>query len=125
MADQQKQYRAVVGIVQFDPQEREANGKPVRTIVVRNVGIKEQAMRVNATIWPSHAHVEISKDDVVLMEGPFTVNKKRGDGGETRTYYNLSVSRLLVLGRADAGKSVERVNTDEDDEVEDDEDIPF
>jgi hypothetical protein len=118
----EKQYRTVMGIVQFEPREGEAAGKPIRSVTIRNIGFKEQAVRVYLTVWPSHADVEIKEGDVVLAEGAYT----RGSGekdGKSITYHNISVNRLAVLGAINAGKRVETVN--DDDDAGDDDDIPF
>ena len=120
-----KQYRAVMGIVQFEPREAEANGKDIRNIVIREVGFGEQSVNVSATLWPSHEEVEVNEGDVVLMEGSYTQNKVAKDDGSKRTYHNLSVSKILVLGSADAGVRIETVNDDGDDDTADDDDIPF
>lgn len=119
----EKQYRTVTGIVQFDPKEAKAGGKDVRNIVVRQAGFGPTAVRVSATIWPSHAHVAVEKGDVVMLDGAYTKNKVAGDDGEERVYHNLSVNQLAVLGKADLGKQVDVENASSDDE--DDDDIPF
>jgi hypothetical protein len=123
VAENANQYRTIIGIVQFEPREAQAGGKDVRNITVRSVGVKEQSIRVSMTLWPSHEHVAVEEGDVVIAEGKFTVNKKDTDDGP-KTYFNLSVSKILVLGSADAGKKVETVNDDSSDNVDDD-DIPF
>lgn len=126
MSDQPKQYRTVVGIVQFEPRDSEAGGKPVRNVRIRQVGIKEQSIPVNATVWPSHKHIALAEGDVVMMEGTFNVRKVNDDEtGQTKTFYNLSVSKLAVLGKADGGKKVEVANSGDGDEPAEDDDIPF
>lgn len=124
MSDNAKQYRTIMGIVQFEPREATAGGKDVRNIVVRQVGVKDQSIRVSMTLWPSHSHVKVAEGDVVIAEGAFSVNKKNSDEG-TKTYFNLSVSKILVLGNADAGKKVDTVNSGDDESDSDSDDIPF
>lgn len=119
----EKQYRTIVGIVQFPPSEGEAGGKPVRKITVRNAGFKENSARVSATLWPSHSHVEVNEGDVVVMEGTFDRRETTGDDGAKRVFNNLSVSRILVLGASDAGERTAVENAVSDDA--DDDDIPF
>lgn len=119
-----KVYRVIHGIVQFEPKEGEAGGKAVRNIAVRQAGFKEQAIRVSATLWPSHAHVEVAEGDVVTLEGSYTQNKGEKDGAVV-TYHNISVSRILVLGNADAGVKTDTVNTSTTAAEPDDDDIPF
>jgi len=41
------------------------------------------------------------------------------------TYHNISVSRILVLGNADAGVKTDTVNTSTTAAEPDDDDIPF
>jgi single-stranded DNA-binding protein len=117
-------FRAITGAIQFEPKEGEAGGKPVRNIVVRQTGFKDQNIKISATVWPSHAHVELAEGMVVFLEGKFSQNKGQDKDGNPRTYNNLSVTRLAVLGTVDGGKKVETVNT-EDDPQADDDDIPF
>lgn len=118
-------YRTVAGVVQFDPQERQAGGKDIRSVTLRTTGVKDQSIRVSATLWPSHDHVAVQKGDYVIVEGKFTRNKGEKDG-ETVYYNNLSVSSILNLGTLDSGEEIERVNTRAaaSDEPADDE-IPY
>lgn len=122
MAEQEKQYRAVIGRVQFEPREGEAGGKAVRNIVVREVGFAKQSVRVSATLWPSHSHIKIAEGDLVFMEGTYSQNTVDTDDGP-RTYHNLSVNSILNLGACDSGKRAEVTNAVVDDA--DDDDIPF
>lgn len=122
----ENQYRTLIGVVQFDPREGQAGGKDVRNITVRTGGVKEQSLRVGATLWPSHAHVEVGKGDFVVLEGKFSRNEGTNGQGEKVTYNNLSVTNILNLGTLDAGQEVETVNTDEPAaDAEDEDDIPF
>jgi len=119
----EKVYRTVMGIVQFDPKEGEAAGKPVRNIVIRQVGFKEQSVNVYVTVWPSHADVEIAKNDVLIVEGTFNQGKGQAQDGSPRVYNNISATRIAKLGSATEGKRPE-VEGSADDDVED-ADIPF
>jgi hypothetical protein len=98
-------YRTFCGFVKFEPKEAEAGGKDVRQIVFRNAGIKEQAIDVRATLWPSHEDVPVAQGDWVEVEGKFTVNKT-----EDKTYFNLSVSRIRVNGVTYEGTREETTN---------------
>jgi hypothetical protein len=120
----EKEYRVVHGIVQFEPKESEAGGKTVRNLAVRQTGFREQAIRVSATLWPSHAHVEVAEGDVVTLEGSYTRNTGEKDGVKV-TYHNISVSRILVHGNTDAGVKTDTVNTDADEPEAGDDEIPF
>lgn len=122
MAD--AQYRTIAGVVQFEPREGQAGGKDVRNITIRTVGVKEQSIRVGATLWPSHGHVTVGEGDFVVLEGKFSQNKSQNQQGDPVTYNNLSVTGIKVLGTLDKGQEVETVNTESSaDEAEDD--IPF
>lgn len=121
----ESQFRTIAGVVQFEPRDGTAGGKEVRNITVRATGVKEQSMKIGATLWPSHAHVEVDKGDFVVIEGKFTRNKGTNKDGEEVVYNNMSVTNILVLGTLDAGREVETVNTDADSSVADDDDIPF
>lgn len=119
-----KEYRTVLGIVQFPPRDGEAGGKTVRNIVVRQNGFGPTAVLVSATIWPSHEGVQVGEGDVVILEGPYTQNKGTKQDGSPVTYHNLSVSKILVLGTTDAGDKPAVDNAPAADTADDD-DIPF
>ena len=119
----EKQYRTVIGVVQFDPREGKAGGKDVRNITVRQAGFGPTAVRVSATLWPSHEHVDVEKGDVVILDGEYTKNETTNDEGQKRTYHNLSVNQIAVLGSVDLGQRPGVENAPDDDENDDD--IPF
>lgn len=143
----EKKYRTVTGVVQFEPRESETkDGTEIRNITVRQTGFKENAIRVGATLWPSHSHVEVEKGDFVVLEGSYSQNKGENSDGERITYHNLSVSAILNLGQVDFGVRDDDDDEDEkpkkkraskkttskkkqveedDDEDEDDDEIPF
>ena len=119
------EYRTFIGFVKFPLRDSEIkiDGEPVtvRNFLVREAGVKEQAIDVRATLWPSHNHVELDAGDAVLIEGKFTVNKGENADGEPQTYFNLSVSKLLKLGKGDegmrdGGSSSSSSASDDDDE---------
>lgn len=117
MADQ---FRTVFGIVAFDPREGEAGGKKVRNISVRQNGFGPTAVLVQATLWPSHAHVDVKKGDVVILEGKYQQRDGERDG-EPVKYHNISVARIKNLGASDAGEKVEVENA----APANDDEIPF
>lgn len=124
LSDDKKQFRTVHGVIQFPPKDGEAGGKAVRNIVVQQTGFGPTAVRVYATVWPSHDHIKLAQGDVVTLEGAYTQNKVSGDDGQ-RTFHNISVTRLYKHGSIDAGKREGTVNTANDDDNVVDEDIPF
>lgn len=101
-------WRTFVGTVQFDPTEREVNGKQVVNIGIRPTGVKDQSFTVSATLWPSHKEYfdKVSKGTVVAVEGKFDVRTGEKDGEPTK-YFNLSVSGIAILGQLDPGERVE------------------
>lgn len=110
-------------MIQFPPKDGEAGGKPVRNITVQQTGFGPYAVRVSATVWPSHAHIPLNQGDVVTFEGPYTKNTTHAEDGTERTYHNISVTRLRNHGPIDGGKKDETVNTSS--EPVNDDDIPF
>lgn len=127
MADTKKVYRSFLGFVKFEPKEQEAAGKTVRAFVIRNIGVKEQAIDVRCTLWPSHDEADVTLGALVAVEGQFTVNKTKDKNGDPITYFNLSVSRILNLGEGFDGERSDTVNTsassDADEPAEDE--IPY
>lgn len=84
---------------------------------------------MRATLWPSHDHVSLEKNDLVYIEGKFTPNKAKNKDGKTITYFNLSVSNIVNLGPGDRGEREETTNTGRKNEAADesgsDDDIPY
>lgn len=113
-------------MIQFDPREGDANGKKVRNIVVQQAGFGPTAVRVHATVWPGHKSVKLAKGDVVALEGSYEKRTGEDEDGNERTYHNLSVLRLSVLGRVAEGDESKgsAVSDDDADDTADDE-IPF
>ncbi len=116
------QFRTIVGFVKYEPREatvtREGEKVTVRNIVVRQTGVKDQAIDVRATLWPSHEDFEVEQGDFVALEGRFTVNEGETDEGEKRTYFNLSVAAALNFGSSSRGNRSEVAGrvADEDEE---------
>jgi hypothetical protein len=117
------QYRTFIGIVQFDPVDREAAGKPVRNVTIRQVGLKDQAQLVSITLWPNHEAIKVEKGDIVIVDGKFAVNKGKDGEGNPKTYFNVSANAFAVLGKADYG--VETESTSDDDAGDDDDDTTW
>lgn len=96
-------YRTIFGTVSFDPREGNAAGKPIRNISIQQAGTKDQAIQWSATLWPDHAHVEVNKGDVVVVNGKANQTSGVDKEGNPRVYFNLSVSGIAVLGQLDTG----------------------
>lgn len=107
MAENDKTYLSIAGIVQFDPEGREVAGKKVRSVNVQTFGAAGGT--VYLTVWPSHADVEINKGDVLFVGGSYAKNEVDTDTG-TKVYHNLSVTNLVKLP-GNGGKRDETVNT--------------
>ena len=120
----EKKFRVVHGIVQFPPRDGEAGGKTVRNVTVRQTGFKEQSLRISATLWPSHARVEVNEGDVVTFEGAYTPNPQTKEDGTKVIYHNISVLKWFRHGTADSGEKVDVENESSEDDATDD-DIPF
>jgi hypothetical protein len=110
-------------MIQFDPREGNAGGKDVRNITIRTTGMKEQSIKVGATLWPSHAHIPVAKGDLVWMEGKFSQTQGENNGAPV-TYNNLSVSAIKNFGQADSGRREEDTASSAAADIPDD-DIPF
>jgi hypothetical protein len=120
-----KTYRSFAGFVKFDPREGTAGDKEIRSFVVRNIGVKDQAIDVRCTLWPSHEDVDVAKGDFVAVEGAFTVNKANDKSGTPQTYFNLSVSNIVILGSSEGGAPKATTNSGAADEPDADDDIPY
>ena len=89
------EYITVAGLIQFDPRNREAAGKPVRDIAIKAIGNNKI---VNITVWPDHDNIILNKGDFVIADGKFTQRPGQNKQGEQQTYYNLSASTLIRIG---------------------------
>lgn len=107
MSDDKKQYRTVVGFIQFDVESRTVADKPVRSFTVRSAG--GTGGLVSLTVWPSHSDVPLEKGDLVVAEGTFSQTTKDTDNGP-RTYNNLSVINLVRFP-GNRGTKPDTVNT--------------
>jgi hypothetical protein len=90
-------YVGVDGFVQFDPVEREANGKPVVDATVKPMGKTDNSSNVRLTIWPEF-DVSLKKGDFVAAEGKFTKSTYQGQDGSQKQSNQISVTRLFVNG---------------------------
>lgn len=122
MADSAK-YVTVAGIVQFDPQEREVQGKDVRDITIRGVGemTKDGQRKYRITLWPDLAHAPVKRGDAVFVDGKGSRNENKETGA---VYYNVSANAIVVNGVPYAAERDEVENAVAPSAVADD-DIPF
>lgn len=91
----EKQYAGVAGIVQFDPREREANGKTVTDIAVRAAGSQKL---VNITIWPEfQLAAPVKKGDGIIADGSFETRVYQAQDGSPRESLQLNPMSLVVI----------------------------
>lgn len=84
------QYASLSGFVQFDPQEREVNGKPLFEFMVRAIGFIGQPL-VKVTLWP-----ELQGDADSIVKGTFVAVDGKYSQSPDGKYHNLSASSLFV-----------------------------
>lgn len=104
---ERKDYKTVVGFIQFDVEGRTVAEKAVRSFTVRSAG--GTGGLVSLTVWPSHADVPLEKGDLVIAEGSFSQTTKDTENGP-RTYNNLSVINLVRFP-GNRGTKPDTVNT--------------
>jgi hypothetical protein len=82
------EYRTVAGFVQFDPNEREYNGKKIQDVLIQNVSGN---IDIRVSIWPE-AGVTTKKGDLVFANGKYTENEAKG-----KLYRNLDARNIVVF----------------------------
>lgn len=87
------EYASAAGFVQFDVNEKEANGQEIREFTIRAVGTQKL---VKVTLWPEFADVPVEKGDFVAVDGKFTQSLGQAPDGSPREYLNLSASMIVV-----------------------------
>jgi len=98
---EKKSYVTAGGFVQFDPTDREANGKDVTDIVIKTQGGDGKFLRI--TIWPE-LQVEkdlgrkIEKGDLVHVDGAFSSSTYQDKEGKSKTSLQISAFLLNVNG---------------------------
>lgn len=90
-------YGSAAGFIQFDVEEREANGATVRDITIRSIATGD-LLRI--TVWPEHEDVELEKGDFVAVDGKVTIREV-----DDKTYVNMSAFGLVVLSPAPRAES--------------------
>lgn len=97
-------YASAAGFVQFDPQEREANGQTVVDYTIKTPGMDGQLIRV--TVWPELQGDDIAKGDFLAVDGKLTISSYEKDG-EKRQSIQISARQLATLpGRQSADREV-------------------
>lgn len=101
MAEAKKTYVTAIGFVQFDPNEREANGKSLTDVTIKTPG--GEGAYIKVTIWPefdlSVLDTPIAKGDLVAADGAFESSTYQNAAGETKTGLQISAFNLNVNGK--------------------------
>ncbi len=122
MAD--KTYIAEVGFVQFDPIDREANGKQIREITIKPIKRGGQpAANFRVTLWPELAAAKVEKGDFIAVEGTFTTSTYQDQEGTQKTSLQISAYNLVVNGQKVEREETDRVVSSSGDGDKDD--LPF
>lgn len=119
MADDKKQYVTALGFVQFDPNQREANGKQVTDIVIKTPGGDSSMIRI--TIWPEFKLDEpVQRGDFVAVDGTFSTSSYQGADGSPKTSNQISPYSLNING-----KRIERAEREVVTSSKPNTDVPF
>lgn len=86
-------YGSAAGFIQFDVEEREANGATVRDATIRSLNTGD-LLRI--TVWPELSAVEFQKGDFIAVDGKVSIREV-----EDRTYVNMSAYNVVVLAGAE------------------------
>lgn len=88
-----KQYAGASGIIQFDPREREVNGKTVKDVVIRTAGSQKL---VQITVWPEFKlESEPKKGDFIAADGSFSTYTYQAQDGSQRE--NLQLNPIYLV----------------------------
>ena len=92
------QYVTAVGFVQFEPQEREANGKSIIEFVIKSPGGDGKNIRV--TVWPETKFAAPVVGDFIAVDGKFSSNTYQAADGSTKTGLQISANYIAKLGES-------------------------
>lgn len=98
MSETEAKYVTAVGFVQFDPQEREANGKDIVEFVIKTPGGDGKLIRV--TVWPEVKLGPVAKGDFIAVDGKFSSSTYQAQDGGQRTSLQISASNIAKLGES-------------------------
>jgi len=89
----EKVYASAAGHVQFDPRQREVNGKQVTDVAIRSLSGQKL---VNVTIWPEfQLAAPVKKGDFISVDGTFENRTYQADDGSTRESMSISPVSLV------------------------------
>lgn len=90
-----KQYAGASGHVQFEPKQREVNGKQVTDLVIRSHGSQKL---IDVTIWPEfQLAAPIKQGDFISVDGSYTTRTFQRQDGSTGEGVNISPTSLVHL----------------------------
>ena len=104
-----KQFATVAGIVQFEVETREANGKELREATIRAIG---SGKMVRITLWDQFEDLEVEKGDFIVADGEAKQNTKDG-----KTYNNLNAYRVYVAKPFQPKETTRTVNGGDDSDL--------
>ena len=102
-------YVTAVGFVQFEPVEREANGKAVTEFVIKTPGGDGKNIRV--TVWPETQLGPVAIGDFIAVDGKFSSSVYQAQDGTEKTSLQISAGYVAKLGEAAAREDREVVGT--------------
>lgn len=96
-----KKYVTAIGFVQFDPTDRDANGKQVTDLAIKTPGGDGKFVRI--TVWPEllvekSLGRQIEKGDLVAVDGGFTSQPYQDKQGVKKVSLQISAYNLNVNG---------------------------
>jgi len=109
VSDNAAQYVTALGFVQFEPVERDANGKTVTEFVIKTPGGDGKNIRV--TVWPETKLGAVAVGDFVAVDGKFTSSTYQAQDGSTKTSLQISAGYIAKLGEAAEREDREVVTT--------------
>lgn len=93
-------YVTAVGFVQFEPVEREANGKTVTEFVIKTPGGDGKNIRV--TVWPETHLGPVAVGDFIAVDGKFSSSLYQAQDGSEKTSLQISAGYISKLGESAA-----------------------
>jgi hypothetical protein len=91
-------YVTALGFVQFEPVERDANGKNVTEFVIKTPGGDGKNIRV--TVWPETHLGEVVVGDFIAVDGKFTSSVYQAQDGTEKTSLQISAGYIAKLGES-------------------------
>lgn len=106
----EKLYVAQAGFVQFDPQERDANGQKLVDFTIKCVG---KPVNVRVTLWPElEAGFGVKKGDFVAVEGTFQTSTYQDSEGTQKTSNQINAYNVNINGQRIERKERDVVSSD-------------